>query len=702
MKIELSFKRFVTLATVWVALACLPALGQESKTMGQASFSFNGGLLTVSTGTVQRQWSWTGKGFLTTSYKNLLTGKQWAEESDYPSDWSLPVKISQGLEAELLGIQCVESNDEGFTSRHLLVIASMEYDCGLMVNFLIRAYPAADGIWTSLEVKALDSYSHREVPEDIGHLRSYGSRQPLKIARCDFVPVDFSTKTTRRYWGFYNDPGHRVNTKDMVREEVKKGWPLFQDEQIAWASGVSVESGGQGLIAVKESNKTVNKYGHQTGAFYCTPKGLEVTGWGLKPSEISTQEFRRIWATWTICFAGGQDEMELALKQFDRVRYPVKLETDMHILIDTWGSDWQNGEGSKIYGRENSAFDVIEKEIKSASDLGIDIVRIDDGWQAGKTLAKGGLWHPNPKVGYDPEWSKIRKLSQEHDVRIGLWAAVRYITPEELIANQQQLEVATWKFDFDKLEGWESFHGRLEGARDFLKASDFKTQLSWCPEYDDQRYGWYSPVREFGPMYFQNIQNNFPSHLVYVPYITLRHHWMMSKFYNLADLQCHWQNPSRTHSGLSDAKHHSQSYAAMSAFMGAPSCFMLTQLLKPEERDELRNVIRVYKEHRRDIFESYNFPIGDEPSNDSWTGFQLYHPGKKTGHLMVFRELHNAEKSYTFDLKFLENRRLKIRDLFHGDGAWEVETDGSGSITLTIPAPAGFRFLKYEILDEDV
>ncbi len=194
-------------------------------------------------------------------------------------------------------------------------------------------------------------------------------------------------------------------------------------------------------------------------------------------------------------------------------------------------------------------FNVVEKEIKSASDLGIDIVRIDDGWQEGETLSRNA-WHPDPKVGYSPHWENLKKISKEYNVRIGLWAAVRFISPEELLNNQKELGVATWKFDFDQLDNHDSFASRLKGIRKFISESDYSTQTSWCPEYDDQRYGWYSAVRECGPMYFQNIQNNFPNHLVYVPYITLRHHWMLSKFYNMNDLQCHWQNPSLTNPAI--------------------------------------------------------------------------------------------------------------------------------------------------------
>lgn len=666
------------------------------KKLGNSSVSFSQEALFVSTGKVQRQWILTETGFQTVSYKNLESGKEWCGlESVHSADWDLPKRIDNDTKGELISIDCIETNDEKFTEDHLLLTALFRYECGLDIKYLVRVYPEASGVWTALEVKSNKGFSSKDVPVDISTYKSYGSNQPLKIARNEFIPVDFSQPNKRRYWGIYNNPGNRVNTQDMVKERIVKGYPIFQDEQNTWANGLVVESGNDGLIVVKESNKTVNKYGHQTGSFFCTPSGIEVTGWGLKPDEISS-EFKRTWASWTILYTGGEDEMELALKQFDRVRYPVNIETDAHILIDTWGSDWQNEKYDKIYGRENSEFSVIEKEIKSASDLGIDIVRIDDGWQEGGTMSKNS-WHPNTKVGYDAHWAKTKKLAEDYNVRIGLWAAVRFITPEEMLTNQKELDVATWKFDFDKLEDHDSFAKRIKGVREFLKKTNYSTQTSWCPEYDDQRYGWYSAARECGPMYFQNIQNNLPNHLAYVPYITLRHHWMMAKYYNMNDLQCHWQNPSRTNPKFSDANQHSQSYAALSAFMAAPSCFMLTQLLEPAERDELRDIIGIYKDNRKEIFESYVFSIGDEPNNASWTGFQIYHPEKKSGYLMVFRELHNMEKTAELELKFLGNKSLKITDLENKHA--EIQNCENGLLNLSIEKPAGYKFLKYEHID---
>jgi len=672
--------------------------GDLSVDLQEANVTYKDNTITATTGKVERTWEWTGSGFQTVSYKELSSGYEWCRAPlSHSADWDLPTRIGNDTKGTLLSVECIESDDEKFTSRHLLLTCLVRYPCGVDLRFLARIYPGAPGIWTALEVKAFEGFSPEGIHEDLATYNYYGSQQPVKIARSEFIPVDFSQKNRRRYWGIYNDPGNRANTKDMVREKVVRGWPIFQDEQNTWASGLSIEAGENGLILVKESNKTVNKYGHQTGSFYCTPEGVEVTGWGLKPGEI-TSEFRRTWATWTILYSGGEDEMELALKQFDRIRFPIVLERDMHILIDTWGSDHRNGQDDKSYGRENSVYSIVSEEVKTASRMGIDIVRIDDGWQQGKAF-ENPVWLPAPEAGYKPAWKKLKKLAADQNVRIGLWAAIRFISPEEMRQNQADLNVATWKLDFDKLPDWEAFHTRMNGIRSFIKDSKYKTQVSWCPEYDDQRYGWYSPAKEYGPMYFQNIMNYLPNHIVYVPYITLRGHWSMSRFYNMNKLQCNWQNPALTNPAFSDAHLHSQSYSAMSAFMGAPSCFMLTQLLTPQQQEELTRIIGLYKSHRKEIFEGFVFPVGDEPNNASWSGFQVYHPDKNTGYLMLFREIHNAEKSHEFKLKFIKDTTLEITDLEKPDESPEQFQVSDGKLSFRIEKPADYLFLKYEIIE---
>lgn len=135
------------------------------RSLENARATFQDGMLTVTTGKITRQWHWTGAGFLTVSMKNVKTGKEWCGKKPlHICDWSLPSKIDNSSRAKLISVECIETDDGHFTSKHLLVSALIQYDSGLELRFLIRVYPDAAGIWTALEVKSLDGFSPKGFP----------------------------------------------------------------------------------------------------------------------------------------------------------------------------------------------------------------------------------------------------------------------------------------------------------------------------------------------------------------------------------------------------------------------------------------------------------------------------------------------------------------------------------------------------------
>lgn len=158
-------------------------------------------------------------------------------------------------------------------------------------------------------------------------------------------------------------------------------------------------------MIVKESHKCVNQQGHNTGSFYAGPKGLFVTGWGLNPNEIVPDRFRECWANWTIVYSGGEDGMQLALKKFDRTRYPVFAERDIMIINDTWGP-------ANPGGGQFAAEDYLLKEIPLLADLGVDVLRIDDGWQINPWGGEKEVFRPS----YEDGWKNIIESCKKNDV----------------------------------------------------------------------------------------------------------------------------------------------------------------------------------------------------------------------------------------------------------------------------------------------
>jgi hypothetical protein len=664
-----------------------------------SSASFSKDTLKLTTGKVKRTLLWTGSGFKTLSFLDIENKFEWSDLNSNPNiDWEIPLKKTEYLTATIKEVIFSQSDDNGFTADHLAVSILISYGDVLEMKYISKLFPNAAGIWTNLEVRKTKSDLELSYTVDSTFFEYYGSTQLKKSAKADHIPIDFSKPNERFYWGYRNDPGHTVNTFSMIKEEKFSGFPLFQPEWIDWASGVIVSKDSFAIAVIKESPKTSNNSGHETGQFVSSKAGLEVTGWGLRPNEI-TNEFKGTWPTWIVVSANDEPQLQLAIKSFDRLVFPVLLERDAVTIIDTWGSDYRESEPSTFFGRENAHFDIVSKELITASNLGIDIVRIDDGWQNGRTFTENN-WFPNPNMGYKPDWNNLRNMADSLDVGVGLWANIRKITKEELFKIQKDLNPVSWKFDFDIIKDHQSFADRMMLAEELVLFSEFKTQIGWCPEYNDSRYGWYSKARKYGPMFFQNIQNNFPIHVIYVPYISLKHHWNFSKYYNLNKLQCNIQNPALTNKEFSDAHLHDISYSTAISLAGAPVFFMLTQLLTESQQKEVKDILEVYNPHKNEFFDSFVFPIGNEPDNKSWTGFQIHNPKTDSGYLLVFRELHNLDTHQELNLYFMKDKKYQLTDLISKEAVANVQVSNS-KIKIGLFKPASFKLMKYKTMSLD-
>ena len=220
----------------------------------------------------------------------------------------------------------------------------------------------------------------------------------------------------------------------------------------------------------------------------------------------------------------------------------------------------------------------------------------------------------------------------------------------------------SWKIDFDHLNNRAAFENRFNNIREIMKTSWMKTQFSFCPEYADPRYGWYY-AKEYGSIYFQNIQEALPEHLIMVPYHVLRQHWLMAKYFNSNKLQVLLQNPKRVDDRYRDAPLHSHDYCFAMGLPFIPVFFQSAQFLDEEGRKELKNLISIYKNNRDKMFECYTFPIGEIPSNSSWSGFQMIDDNMNEGFIILFREMYNTEIVKELRLKFLAGKTLQFTDL---------------------------------------
>lgn len=499
----------------------------------------------------------------------------------------------------------------------------------------------------------------------------------------DYIPL-VKDAFTYRFAGYFADTQHR-NSQDtpIIMEKSHSEAPPagFINN---WASVAMVQGKQGGLVIVKESHKCVNQYGVDTGGFEFQDSGIAVSGTSILPVALSPEKFISCWATWTIAYSGQEFEGQLALKEFDRSRYPVASERDIFTQANTWGTGYRAG-----------ALEAnVLKEIQSVKELGIDYLQIDDGWQvqpgSDSWNPGGNGWKPYPE-GYPQGWANLRKAAKEAGVTLGLWAAAESISLEELKWNYEHGGFLSYKLDFASLSDRERIGKMIGKARDFVLYTQHKVKINWDLTEIDPRFGYYW-AKEYGTIYLENRKPDYPT---YIPYLVLRDVWNLTKYININKIQTTVQNVRLVNPKSSDAFKYNQEYALGIGLTGTPLFFQETYRYEGEDRNTVAKVLEVYKQHRDQIYQSYAFPVGEEPNNKTWSGIQYIKPGSKTGYLYLFRELLNTQQSKVILLEKLAGKTIEFKELLTGK-SWVGSADKDGTVKFTIPEPATFMFIQYK------
>ncbi len=651
-----------------------------------ARMEYDGSVLRVSTGKVRRDWKLTTNGLVTTSVVNEDTGKVWAAPSNQRCDWMISGLIDKGTTATLIALTAAASDDEGFTSDHLNVTAHFRYESAMLdVQYAIWAYPDAPGLRTVLSVKALEGFD------------AAAYKEKTIADRADFLPVSTVGKRIEGI-GYYSGTQGRNRRETPIIKEAE----LPEAGRCGWASVLAVTEGTDTIFNVKESHKCPNTPhgGANTGSFNYGANGIGNTGLGLVPSEFVMDRFRDCWAAWTILAQGSEVDRQLTFKQFDRVRYPIDPKRDIYLMANTWGSTISRHDGQHAARQEN-----ILVEIKSQADLGIDIQQIDDGWQG----TGYSSWRPVPQNTYFgdtametketypvyPEgWKHVKQAAKDAGIRLGLWAAWT-ISAEDLIWNYDNGGFLSYKLDFAHLDTMDQFETLMGKARRLISHSGHRVRINWDVTERPARLGYFSG-REYGNIYLANRKPSQPAGVVYKPYLVLRDAWHLAKHLNLNKFQITVQNVDRINRDVSDAWKHRHDYALAQTLMGCPIFFQETHYYDEAARKQLRPLIATYKKVRDEMYQGYVFPIGNEPDNRSWSGFQNHNPETGKGFVTILRQIENGESQKSINLHFLAGKQITLTDLVTG-AKRELQVAEDGAISFSITDAGGFQFVAYQI-----
>ncbi len=655
----------------------------DLNTLENASISFDGKSLIVKTGKMSRTWAWTGFGFLT-KFIQSETDTPWGEKySLYNADWVLPTCEENNPAAEIISYNIEHSDDEGFTSQHIEFKAKINYptEC-LSVLFIVWVWPDSPGVRTQLKIKTIDGFSfsnnlHKtENTEDSRRI----ARLERGYQRSEYLPIDLSN-TKRAYFGYYSDTQNRNDCSLDLLLEDSDSHHSSHTRVIEWANAICIENENCGIALLKESHKCVNQRGVDTGTFNCIPGlGLENTGWGILPDQL-TEQWQSAWATWCLVYPNSHRARERAFKQFDKTRYPMS-QNDIYLQANTWGS-------SQGYLEHREAANEISvlKEIDVCSELGIDILQIDDGWQGNDYKN----WTPDQDR-YESNWDKVKQRAAKKNVDLGLWLAAVPPTVEDLLRNAKEGGFKSFKLDFAVLKNRNEIETLINKVREFVKTMNHRVRVNWdltevCP-----RYGFYF-AREFGCIYLENRKPVIPRSTTYRPAAVLRDLWQVSKYCNLLKFQGSVQNIDRVDPHYSDAAAYRHDTCLAMTLFSSPLYFCEMKFFSEEAKATIKPLIEVYKDVRSDIVKGITYPIGLKPDGTQWTGFDCMINESK-GYLLIFREPWNSEAEGVFPLDQLKNQHVVLSNLMNKKSE-NILVDTKGEIKFEID-PGAYLFLKYE------
>ena len=678
-----SLIRLVPMVAVLAASATAEALPKLDAKVQQAAATTDGDNLTVSTGAVTRTWAWTGKGLATVSIHDEASGRQWAAAKPASAaDWDLG-DFGGG---KVVSLKAFEDDDEHFTSKHLTVEAEIHYPA-LDVKYVIWAYPGLPGLRTQLWLKIPDGVAIK-ASTTFGP----GTSESLDLA-----------ENVRAASAF----GYHAGLKaDMTPYEALREEPLPAEGSVKWASGLILDADGAGIVLVKEShNHTFLSGGLETGEFVRRGNKIQVTGLGMKPGDLKAGTYRFCWANWMIFYRGDNADAQLALKRFDRARYPVHPERDIFIMANTWGAEDAHEQCAYKAREEN-----VLRELEACADLGVDILQIDDGWQGkdwrpqakgSSRSGKGFVLHDGTKVevpyaDYPSGFGKVRARAKQLGVKLGLWHA--WTAPTEAIeANYDDGDFKAFKLDFANLSTKDKLDSLYYKAREVIKHTGYSAVVNWDVTEKPPRMGFYFG-RDCGNLYLTNRKAfTVRSEVRYEPWQVLRDGWELARYMNLSKVQLTYQNKDLTPAGApTDALKSTHGYDLAITLMSSPIFFTETQLLSPAAREELRPILKAYKAERGKMYQGYVLPIGSKPDNESWTGLQNHNPDTGEGYLTVFRELNNKAPAAKIALHFLKpGTKLTLTDILTGRTS-QASLDEKGQAEFKIDKAPGFLFLKYK------
>ena len=530
---------------------------------------------------------------------------------------------------------------ESFMAPHLAGgIRFVDLKRGLRLTWQFRLFPGTPG-WESF----ID-FTSQSLPLDEWRI---GRRED----RLDVIPIN--TAKAALYLAAYRAGTDKHNEFVALSEHVRPaGAPLYLDGNILRVE----QPDGSGLVILKIGPGTLDRREKVAANFRVEKNAVVVLGCGLEPRDFQVGRTIRSHSVIVVPYRGRAAGAISAVRAFWRQRWQYAFNGPRTVMVNPWG-----GGGQYLYRHYSDKF--LIREINASRLLHATHYQLDDGWQAGGTLAdvlvsglvpERNFWKVHPGK-FPNGFLRLKKAAERARIGLGLW----------FLPNVNQ-NYANWKEEADWLVAFHQKYGmdhfKIDGVMHRTRAAELNLDRLLRRVYQRTgekiyfnldvtagvRLGFlYAP--EFGPLFPANRYPQSPLQAPnkYHPPNTLRNFWLLAHYIPAHLIQVEvpniWFNPAdfgapgKIAYKANDPHHprkYGPEYCAAMALFGAPLFWLQPSRTDPALIRRYGRIMRIFHEHRDRIVEGTVYPIGPEPNGRSITGFASVR--NDGGYALIFRE----------------------------------------------------------------
>jgi hypothetical protein len=625
---------------------------------------------------------------------NKQSGKSWPLGGNQP-DFSLPFIPDTTLDAAFKVQTITETPQHAAHLEAEVIITYKDFK----VKRVFRIYPATPAIACDTYLKGTAS-RWRQMANTASQVAS--GQEGINKVVIDHLPLtgnNWEVKSVE----FFDATDHNNNLVQEYSRTAYKSEVQLRGNLLLLNERPSEE----GLFWLKEAPVSGVQLYYPGFDFSVRFNDFKAIGVGIAPGDLSDQSWIRGYSIVTGIAYGGEEGAALALRTYQQNLKPANPEVDNMIMLNTWGD---RGQDKNI----NESF--ILNEIELGSKLGITHLQMDDGWQTGRSGASafgGGsldsiwrntnYWKPDSHK-FPNGFGKILAAAKKEGITISTWfnpstdnSFKNWRKDAAVLINQyKEYGIHVWKIDGVRIEDKQAEINFRKMLDSVVESTSHQAVFN-LDVTAGKRFG-YNYFYEYGNLFLENRYTDFAS---YYPHFTLRNLWMLSKYLPPQRLQIEFLNKWRNTDKYPPSdpfapERYSFDYLFAITMPAQPLAWMEARNL-PQEAFNTAKLIKTYKKYWKEWHSGQIFPIGEEPSGISWTGFQSVLKDKSSGYVLVFREI-TPRKEMIFELSQLPAGKYKF-ELIAGYGKnFKTAIQSDDHVKFTLSKERSFAFYRYELI----